>query len=268
MTVTSGQPTVTTEMSCKETLDNKRRKFISAARNGRLEEVNVLSRYFSNDVIVLSEAFMWSCENGHLDVVKQLKGHAAADVNYDSRGLWPYTPLTAASANNHVAIVKFLIKNCNADVNLTDKQGDTSLIKACRNVSMSLSMYLLYEVTGLDINIANSVGNTALHYAVWCIKNDMTQLHEACADGDVTEVSSLVYDRGHNINVQNNAGYTPLHYACYNGHSDIVKILMSAGAKKKITTDGGENSARLAEKMRHNELLKLLDRKSIYNQNS
>ena len=255
--MTSGQLTVTTKMSFGRTINNeKRKKFISAARNGRLEDVIVLSNDYSNDVIVLSEALVWSCENGHLNVVDWLKVFTAADVNYNSRGLWPYTPLTAASANDHFLIVNYLIEQCYADVNLTDKEGDTSLIKACRNVSMSLSMYLLCEVRGLEINIANNVGNTALHYAVWYNKEYITPLHEACVDGDVTEVSRLVLHRGHNVNVQNNAGFTPLHYACYYGHSDIVITLMFFGADEKIINDGGETPAQLAEKMRHNELLK------------
>ena len=134
---------------------------------------------------------------------------------------------------------------------------------------MSVSMYLLCEVSDLNINIADRHGNTALHLAVWCSKDDFTQLHWACYSGyyyrgDVTKVLELVYVRGHNINVQDNDGNTPLHYACGNGYSDIVETLMLAGADETITNDEGKTPAQVAESEEHSELLKLLDRNSLW----
>ena len=168
-----------TEMSSSERSDDRKR-FIDAARYGRLEEVIELSSKFSNDVEVLSDALRWSCGRGHLDVVKWLMEHTAADVNNSK--VWLYnTPLTAACYNDHLDIVKYLVETCHADVNLTGYEGNTSLTVACVNVSMSVSMYLLCEVSDLDVNIADRYGNTALHLAVWCSKNSYTQLHKACA---------------------------------------------------------------------------------------
>ena len=119
----------------------------------------------------------WSCWSGHLDVVKWLGGHTAADVNYNKKVLG--TPLTAACINDHLDIVKYLVETCHADVNLPDSLGYTSLTIACRCVSMSVTMYLLCEVSDLDVNIAyRDDGNTALHLAVWCSKG-YTQLHRA-----------------------------------------------------------------------------------------
>ena len=238
-------------------------RFIYAAKCGRLEEVIKLSSKFSNDVEVLSKALIWSCLYGHLDVVKWLGGHTAADVNNNKYVLW--TPLTAACFNDHLDIVKYLVETCHADVNLLDSRGYTSLTQACRYVSMSMSMYLLCEVSDLDVNIADSYGNTALHLAVWRSKGrGYTQLHKACGRADVTEVLSLVYVRGHKINVQDNIGDTPLHLACSNGHSDIVETLMLAGADETITNDEGKTPAQMAESAGHSELLKLLDRDSLW----
>ena len=256
-------------MSSRKRSDDRER-FINAAENGRLKEVIKLSSKFSNDVEVLSEALMWSCYNGHLDVVKWLVGHTAADVNYNKGVLW-WTPLTAACDNDHLDIVKYLVETCHADVNLPDCDSYTSLTKACRYVSMSVSMYLLCEVSDLDVNIAHSDnGNIALHLAVWRSKDrGYTQLHEACDRhyryrGDVTEVLRLMYVRGHKINVQDNAGDTPLHLACYNGYSNIVETLMLAGADETITNDRGKTPAQEAESEGHSELLKLLDRDSLW----
>ena len=249
-------------MSSSERSDDSER-FINAALDGQLEEVIKLSSKFSNDVKVLSKALIESCFNGHLDVVKWLGGHTAADVNYNKE-VWG-TPLTAACANNHLDIVKYLVETRHADVNLPNSEGNTSLTRACYCVNMSVSMYLLCEVSDLDVNIADSNGNTALHLAVWRSKGSYTQLHEACGyRGDVTEVLSLVYVRGHKVNVQNNHGDTPLHLACLYGHSDIVETLMLAGANETITNDEGKTPAQVAVRERHSELLKLLDRDSLW----
>ena len=250
-------------MSSRERSDDSER-FIYAALNGQLEEVIKLSSEFSNDVEVLSEALIRSCLMGHLDVVKWLVGHTAADVNYNKDEWW--TPLTAACIRDHLDIVKYLVETCHADVNLPDSGGYTSLTVACDYVNKSVSMYLLCKVSDLDVNIADRRGNTALHLAVWCSKDrGYTQLHEACEySGDVTEVLRLVYVRGHKINVQNNFGYTPLHLACSYGHSDIVETLMLVGADETITNDDGKTPAQVAESRGHSELLKLLDRDSLW----
>ena len=125
-------------------------------------------------------------------------------------------------------------------------------------------MYLLCKVSDLDVNFADRYGNTALHYVVWYSKDDNALLHWACIRGDVTEVLILVFVGGHKINAQDPTGNTPLHLACYNGHSDIVEILMLAGADETITNDLGETPARMAESGWHSELLKLLDIDSLW----
>ena len=247
-------------MSFCETLSDRQR-FLLAAYHGRLEEVIELSSKFRYDVKVLSLAFRDSCMGGRLDVVKWLWVHTAADVNYNE---WWDTPLTAACLNDHLDVVKYLMKTCHADVNLSDRGCNTSLMGTCLNNKMSISTFLLCEVDDLDVNIAGKYGNTALHFAVWCSKEHITKLHEACYNGNVTEVLRLVYVKGHNINVQDNNGFTPLHKACYGDHNDIVETLMLTGADEKITSDRGETPAQWAERRRHSELLKLLDRDSLW----
>ena len=60
-----------------------------------------------------------------------------------------------------------------------DTLGYISLTMACVSVSVSVSMHLLSEVSDLDVNIASSNGDTALHLAVWCSKDYKTQLHRS-----------------------------------------------------------------------------------------
>ena len=150
------------------------------------------------------------------------------------------------------------------DVNLPDSKLDyTPLIQACRSYSMSQLMFLLSEVSDLDVNIADNKGYTALHFAVSCSKdNGYTQLNEACIKGDETEMIRLVRVDDPMINALDNVGYTPLHYACFLGHGDIVKTLMLAGAEETITINDWLTPAQVAKRGQP-ELLKLFDKKKL-----
>ena len=264
MKVSSSQLTPKTEMSSCERSDD-REIFLKAAEFGPLEELSELLSKFNYDMEVLSQALIRSCRGGHLDMVKWLCEHTAADVNYINMEVWQkYTPLTAACARDHLDVVIYFVETCQADVNLPDRYGFKPLTLACGYASMSMSMYLLREVSNLDVNIADNAGNIALHLAVWCCKDNYTQLHEACRVDNEKKVSNLVYVEGHNINVQDNGGNTPLHIACLYGHTEIVKILMIALADETITNDKRETPAQVAESEGHSELRELLDKFSLW----
>ena len=109
--------------------------------------------------------------------------------------------------------------------------------------------------------MANKNGNTALHYVVWCSKDTgQTELHNASFLGDMTTVMRLLrLNDHHSINAQNTAGYTPLHFACYFGHSEIVKVLMLAGADKTICDGNTQIPIQMAERRGHTHLVKWLN---------
>ena len=195
VTVTFGQLTITTDMSSSETLDDRKRIKV-AAQKGQLKHIIELSSKFSDDEKLLSETLIWSCVWGHLNVVKWMVEHTAADVNYTgvikAGYTWGeevdvyHTPLTAACYHKHLDAVKYLVETSRINVNLSESRwGYTPLIRACLNASMLESIYLLSEVSNLDVNIATRDGHTALHYAVSSTKDSgQTQLHKACVKGD------------------------------------------------------------------------------------
>ena len=56
-------------------------------------------------------------------------------------------------------------------------------------------------------------------------------LHEAIREGDIKRVEALLLSsNGADANKQDNDGEAPLHCAAYNGHLEIVKLLLDAGA--------------------------------------
>ena len=250
-----------------------------AARNGLLTDVIRLSTKFSTDIELLSEALIWSCKEDQLKVVKWLVEHSIAEVNFTGQlriqnaakeeVTYYFTPLTAACCYGHLDVVKYLVETSRVDVNLREsgKWGHTPLIHACVNENnISVSMYLLREVSDLNVNITDREGDTALGWVVWsCKDSGHTPLHKACIEGNVDEVKKLVCLGDLNmLNTQDNVGYTPLHWTCYYGHVDIVKILVLMGADAKITDIDKKSSAQVAAERGHTDLLKLLDRDSLF----
>ena len=82
----------------------------------------------------------------------------------------------------------------------------------------------------------------------------------------MTEVMKLTYNYSysHVVNLQTDDGNTPLHLACYYGDSKIIEALMLAGADETITNDNCQTPAKRAIAERHEKVLKLLDRSSLW----
>lgn len=110
---------------------------------------------------------------------------------------------------------------------LTDKL----LIHAARtdNVQLFTSVTMAEPRVPYDINFADGIGNTALHYA--------------CAQASVQVIDALL-DEEVDVDVRNRLeGNTPLHEACRVEHEEarnwIVSELLSAGADPRIRNAAG-----------------------------
>ena len=264
---------------------------IETACNSHLIDVIDFSIDFNDDVKLLSGKLIEACMDvNHLNVVQWLVEHTNVDVNYsgqvaaknafkeDVTGY--YTPLTAACDKGFEDAVKYLVK-CGASVNLAEREaGDLPLTAACGSGHIFVAKFLL-EVDELDVNIPDSNGNSALHYAVSCYKhnNGCTPLHKACFENNLDKVRRIVYEKECLINEQDNGGFTPLHYACmidasldpigsgnphYSSRLAIVITLMMIGADETSTNLYGKTPAEVAEEMGHSYLLKFLNRKSLW----
>jgi len=133
-----------------------------------------------------------------------------------------------------------------ADVNVKDKDGNNLgvyLVQSykpqadAKQDSFDAKAKLLQE-KGLNLAAAQKDGNTLYHLAL--TKNDVTLLKK---------ITALNVD----VNAKNKDGLTALHRAAMISKDDeVLKYLVSVGAKKDIATEFGESPYALAKE---NELL-------------
>ena len=119
------------------------------------------------------------------------------------------SPLHIAVKEKCFECAKSLVENSKAGLNILDRSKNTPLMLACQSKQHKLIRLLLKA--GVDPNIANKKGNTALHIAV--SNNDMESVRDIMASKDV------------NINALNGNSWTPLSLAEMQGNKKMVEFL-------------------------------------------
>jgi len=205
-------------------------------------------------------ALMEASSNGHTEIVKLLI-EQGADVNAQPK-LNGITALMLASSNGHTEIAKLLIK-AGADVNAQSKHG-TALIKAWQEGYTEIAKLLIEE--GADVNAQDSSGCTALMWASREGYADIVKLLiEEGADVNVMtiiEVRSTSYQSfsGGMIyrDCEPTGGYTALICASEYGHTEIVKLLIEAGADVNARQWDDATALTYASREGHTEIVNLL----------
>ena len=130
----------------------------------------------------------------------------AAGANPNSRDLNDQTPLMHACSASSEEVIQLLLKHPGIDVNVFDSQGRTALSAA---IQRSESVILALSDAGADTKIADNAGKTPLHHAVASSRGKPGTLLSCGAQADRRD----------------NEGKTPLDIAREKGDERLVTLL-------------------------------------------
>uniref|UniRef100_A0A8D2LRT8 Fem-1 homolog A n=1 Tax=Varanus komodoensis TaxID=61221 RepID=A0A8D2LRT8_VARKO len=108
---------------------------------------------------------------GHMSVVRSLMKRGAC-VNQTTRT--NSTPLRAACFDGHLEIVRYLVGEKGADLEVANRHGHTCLMISCYKGHSEIARYLLER--GANVNRRSVKGNTALHDCAESGSLDIMQL--------------------------------------------------------------------------------------------
>ncbi|CAC5357222.1 unnamed protein product [Mytilus coruscus] len=188
---------------------------------------------------------MAAAYNGHTDVVPFLLD---IDVAFDSADHNESTALHYACLNNHADIVLLLVSH-GAEVDPVDQKNQTPFYISCCYGHMDIIKLLLFgnepikrsigskKITSLlsdnpSLFVPFSHHSLQINKCVDLYVKDVggdTALHAACYNGHF-EVVKLLIQIGMNVNIGNCKGQTPLLMACANGFFNIAKLLIDNNA--------------------------------------
>ncbi|RLN98482.1 hypothetical protein BBJ28_00006543 [Nothophytophthora sp. Chile5] len=224
-----------------------------AASEGRCEMVRLLLELGAGEIHLgggrrkyartpLHEAAI----NGHLDACRLLVDFGLLVDCHTTRGR---TPLMYAVKGNFVALTRYFVMDCDANVDEQNEMGVTALYIACQDGHEEM-VKLLVEEAHADVNLSNRTNHAPLHEAVaggfvgvvdyllnhgadkYVVdKMGVTVWHEAAGNGSVEMLELLVH---HEVSfhphgreqVDKVMARHPFHYAAVEGKPDFVRTLL------------------------------------------
>ena len=127
------------------------------------------------------------------------------------------TVLHCASERGHLEVFEALLKIEGVQVNCSDKEGMTPLLRAAFSPNKeTLFIITLLKTSGANYNAVNNLGYNALHIAI-------------NMNGGLDLIKGLV-NLEVNVDERNNNDETPLHFAISKRSPELVKALLDRGA--------------------------------------
>jgi ankyrin repeat protein len=155
------------------------------------------------------------------------------------------------------------------DVHVAAKRGDTDEVAAL--LSMDNRLTRTFDAEGWSpLHLAAHYGHAAvvdllLHNnapvdlrSTNAMAN--TALHASLA-GRRSEIVKILVDAGADVNAQQHGGWTPLHAAAANGDRAAIDLLFAHGADAALANDAGVTPAALARERGHPEIADYLEQR-------
>lgn len=153
-------------------------------------------------------------ENREDYALRMIKAFVQQGWNVNTVDAYNRTILFNAIDKEFLTVVDFLLQN-KIDLTVQDKWKDTALIYACSNKDRAKSASkLIATKKGLDLT--DEKGDTALVCAI---------------DEKLFDVAAELIKAGANVNIYGKERYSPLYNACDRNNFELVKLLVSKGAK-------------------------------------
>lgn len=152
-----------------------------------------------------------AAQSGHAEIVSSL---LAAGASANAVGRFGRTPLHRAVRGGHISVVRALLSSPGTRLNDRQEGGDSALHEAASNGHTEIVELLI--AAGADVNAANDLGETPLHYAKLAAEGE-----HAAEENDGTSSESRAFSErslatakalcaaGANPNAKTNAGLTP-----------------------------------------------------------
>ncbi|MGH0156770.1 UNVERIFIED_CONTAM: hypothetical protein FKN15_066146 [Acipenser sinensis] len=235
----------------------------------------------------------WDCL-----LLNQDRTQAIALRQINSRdGVEGCTPLHLACRKEDPQCVRELLEDCQAKLDVVDKNAETPFHYAARQDSFQLMELLCKHSSGGGVNKLSNSGETALHIACRLGKTETVRavlqsgarcdiiggqgypIHTAlkysekrtpCKDHKkgiplpllcpVLSMSlcRLLVARGCNVNYLSQSGETPLHIMVRRKRFGAAMVLLTHGAQSNAKGENGDTPLHLAMKLDHMELIKAL----------
>jgi ankyrin repeat protein len=191
-----------------------------AAQNGHVKTVLTLCNFGainSSMEFLKTNAFHVAAEHGHKPVIEVLIGKDKNRLNnINQKAIDGSTPLYLATSNNHIKIIKLLIK-ANADANQCKDGGLIALHVAAFNGEENIFKALVIKS---NINAQTVSGRTAAHIAA--------------EEGHASVISILIQAEA-DFNLTTMDGKTPFCIAIKKKHFDIIDLLESSEKKLNLS---------------------------------
>ena len=198
---------------------------------------------------------------GHTETVRYLVGLPEVEVTERNKAL------EAAVGREHTDVVKVLVE-AGADIYTKDSDGRSPLHWASEEGALDV-MKTLVEA-GADVRATDNNADTCFTLAAYFGQTETvrylvglpgvevnhrdnyneTALHWA-AEKEYTDMVQVLLDAGADIDIKNNDGRSPLHWASEGGALDVVKMLVRAGANVRSSDNNGDTCLTLAADSGH-----------------
>jgi ankyrin repeat protein len=192
-------------------------------------------------------ALMWASKKGYSEVMDTLMT-AGAELNSQQGNGW--SPLVQAIQEGNEETARQLIER-GADVNARDRNLKTPIHFAAERGMKSLVHFLLEN--GAEINAVHDSGGGS----------GLSALDRAAKSGELETVRLLI-DHGAVIASRGHDGRLPLHWAAFEGHADVVKLLVEAMNVHDVDIftrdDRGRTPLYYAKLKGHHRVVRILER--------